>query len=150
MLVAGFICNFLVRPLGERWFMKPEEVAALQAKSHQDAAPTAGRGIGQWQLNATSVLAWLAVGMPIAWGIQRFRAVAVRGWCVLRRGCVEALTGREGNEARRRAAAGPHPIDLGRGAGRRAVLRARRAGRDRARIGGCQRRRGRHPGRRRQ
>jgi MFS family permease len=70
MLVAGFICNFLVRPLGEQWFMKPEEVAALQAKSQQGTAQTAGSmGIGQWQLNATSVLAWLAVGIPITWGV---------------------------------------------------------------------------------
>jgi MFS family permease len=69
MLVAGFLCNFLVRPLGERWFMKPEEVAALQAKSQHGAAAMAGSmGIGQWRLNVTSVLAWLAVGIPIAWG----------------------------------------------------------------------------------
>src|SRR5947199_4042731 len=28
MLVAGFICNYLVRPLENKWFMKDEEVAA--------------------------------------------------------------------------------------------------------------------------
>ena len=33
MLVAGFICNLLVKPLSDKWFMKPEEVAALQAKA---------------------------------------------------------------------------------------------------------------------
>jgi hypothetical protein len=26
-------------------------------------------GIGEWRLNATSILAWLAVGLPIAWGV---------------------------------------------------------------------------------
>jgi hypothetical protein len=26
-------------------------------------------GIGQWRLDTTSVLAWLAVGIPIAWGV---------------------------------------------------------------------------------
>jgi hypothetical protein len=30
MLVAGFVCNYLVKPLADEWFMKPEEVAALQ------------------------------------------------------------------------------------------------------------------------
>jgi MFS family permease len=69
MLVAGLICNSLVRPLGERWFMKPEEIAALQAKSQQSAVAAGSMGIGEWQLNATSVLAWLAVGVPIAWGV---------------------------------------------------------------------------------
>jgi MFS family permease len=69
MLVAGLTCNSLVRPLGERWFMKPEEVAALQAKSQQSTVAAGSMGIGQWQLNATSALAWLAVGVPIAWGV---------------------------------------------------------------------------------
>jgi hypothetical protein len=26
-------------------------------------------GIGRWRLDATSTLAWLAVGIPIAWGV---------------------------------------------------------------------------------
>jgi len=26
-------------------------------------------GIGRWRLDATSALAWLAVGIPIAWGV---------------------------------------------------------------------------------
>ena len=26
-------------------------------------------GIGRWQLNATSILAWLVVGIPITWGV---------------------------------------------------------------------------------
>ena len=39
MLVAGFVCNYLVKPLADKWFMKPEEVAALQAST----APRARR-----------------------------------------------------------------------------------------------------------
>src|SRR6202043_1831925 len=31
MLVVGFVCNLLIRPLSDRWFMKDEEVEALQA-----------------------------------------------------------------------------------------------------------------------
>ena len=70
MLVAGFLCNFLVRPLAVRWFMKPEEVAFLQARSPVVAVVSPGSmGIGRWQLNATSILAWLAVGIPIGWGV---------------------------------------------------------------------------------
>jgi len=70
MLVLGLICNLLVRPLADHWFMKPEEVAALQARLQHDApAPAGAMGIGQWQLDTTSVLAWLAVGIPIAWGV---------------------------------------------------------------------------------
>ena len=69
MLVAGFICNFLVRPLADKWYMKEEEVAALQAKAQQATSGSAGAmGIGEWRLDATSILAWLAVGIPIGWG----------------------------------------------------------------------------------
>jgi len=70
MLVVGFICNFLVRPLADKWYMKEQEVMALQAKAQQASAGTASSsGIGEWRLNATSILAWLAVGIPIAWGV---------------------------------------------------------------------------------
>jgi MFS family permease len=68
MLVVGFICNFFVRPLANKWYMKDEEVAALQAKTQQQVT-TGSMGIGEWRLNATSILAWLAVGIPIAWGV---------------------------------------------------------------------------------
>jgi MFS family permease len=30
LLVVGFICNLLIKPLDKKWFMKPEEVEALQ------------------------------------------------------------------------------------------------------------------------
>ena len=38
LLVAGFICNLLIRPLADKWFMKPEDVEALQTKSARDRA----------------------------------------------------------------------------------------------------------------
>src|SRR5580658_5506960 len=44
MLVLGLVCNALVRPLKDKWFMKPEEVAALQAKDA--GAATAGGDFG--------------------------------------------------------------------------------------------------------
>src|SRR5215475_8099368 len=53
MLVGGFVCNLLVRPLADRWFMKPEEVAALQAKQGgATAAPSGSFGIGKGGLDA--------------------------------------------------------------------------------------------------
>jgi len=38
LLVAGFICNLLIRPLAKKWFMKPEEVEALQTRTARDRA----------------------------------------------------------------------------------------------------------------
>jgi MFS family permease len=70
-LVVGFICNALVRPVAARWYMKPEEVAALQAKARDAAGKDAGgsAGIGKGGLDAKAALAWAAVGLPIAWGV---------------------------------------------------------------------------------
>jgi MFS family permease len=71
MLVAGFICNFLIKPLADKWFMKPEEVAALQAKAAGAAAatPSGSFGIGTGGLDARAALFWAFVGVPILWGV---------------------------------------------------------------------------------
>ena len=71
MLVAGLICNYLVKPLADKWFMKPEEVAALQAKAAGAAAatPSGSFGIGTGGLDARAALFWAFVGVPILWGV---------------------------------------------------------------------------------
>ncbi len=68
MLALGFLCNLAIKPLDEKWFMSEEQLAALQPKGpvHAEAAL---QEIGAWRLDATVVLAWLAVSLPIAWGI---------------------------------------------------------------------------------
>ncbi|HKM60846.1 MAG TPA: OFA family MFS transporter [Acidisphaera sp.] len=68
-LVVGLICNLLVRPLSQRWFMSNEEVAAVQAASGEAAPSGMTFGIGRGGLTAPAALAWLAVGLPIAWGV---------------------------------------------------------------------------------
>src|SRR5437667_11317152 len=62
MLVGGFACNYLIKPLADKWFMKDEEVAALQAKTQAAEGATGSMGIGEWRLDATSFAAWVAVG----------------------------------------------------------------------------------------
>ena len=70
MLVVGFICNALVRPVAAKWFMKDEEVAALQAKaSALPSGPVGSHGIGLGGFDGKAALAWLAVGVPIGWGV---------------------------------------------------------------------------------
>jgi MFS family permease len=71
MLVAGLICNHLVKPVADRWFMKDEEVAALQAKTQTAAQTTGSFGIGHGGLDAKAALAWLAIGIPITWGVWK-------------------------------------------------------------------------------
>jgi MFS family permease len=70
MLVLGFICNLLIRPLADHWFMKPEEVAKLQAAQGGAVASSGGSfGIGKGGLDAKAALFWAFVGVPLAWGV---------------------------------------------------------------------------------
>jgi MFS family permease len=70
MLVVGFLCNFLVKPVDSRWHMKEEEVAALQARTSSAAIVQGGSyGIGGGGLDGAAAIAWLIVGVPILWGV---------------------------------------------------------------------------------
>jgi MFS family permease len=72
LLVIGFFCNLAVRPLKDKWFMKPEEVTALQAKESATASATPGSfGIGKGGISFGSTLFWLFVSIPLAWGVYR-------------------------------------------------------------------------------
>lgn len=69
-LILGLICNALVRPLHDKWFMTPEEVAALQAnQTGRGQIPSGSFGIDRGRLDLPAILAWLAVGLPLLWGV---------------------------------------------------------------------------------
>src|SRR5690606_3476727 len=69
-LAVGLVCNALVRPLDEKWFMKPEEVAALQAGEATAGEVQSGSfGIDRGRFDLPAMLAWAAVGIPLAWGV---------------------------------------------------------------------------------
>ena len=75
-LVAGFICNALIRPVDRKWMMSEADVAALQAANV--AGPGGSHGIGKGGLDGRAALAWLAVGLPLAWGVWKTLESAVR------------------------------------------------------------------------
>jgi MFS family permease len=68
-LVVGFVANSLIRPLAARWFMSEAEVKELQSKTRNAAPPSGSQGIGLGSLTPRVALAWLAVGIPLAWGV---------------------------------------------------------------------------------
>ena len=74
LLVGGFICNLLVRPVNPKWFMTDAELEAERKLAHDAAAKgavggdaAAVRGAGSNQ--ALVGLFWLFVGIPLAWGV---------------------------------------------------------------------------------
>jgi MFS family permease len=72
MLVAGLICNYLIKPVDPKWYMSEAEVAKLQAATTTaGAAPSGSFGIGKGGLDARAALFWAFVGIPLAWGVYR-------------------------------------------------------------------------------
>ena len=76
MLVVGLICNLLVRPLDDKWFMTDEELNEERRLAHEKAAASAvvreeEAGSDDAVDPMVVVIAWAAVGIPIAWGVYR-------------------------------------------------------------------------------
>ncbi|PUE11488.1 MFS transporter [Limnohabitans sp. T6-5] len=76
MLVVGLICNLLVKPLNDKWFMTPDELAHEKRLAHEKAVASevvrGGEASGSDAVSPMFVaLAWVAVGIPLAWGIYR-------------------------------------------------------------------------------
>lgn len=73
MLILGFVCNLLVRPLNQKYFMTDDELAAERKLAHDRAAASSISGAGVGGRGTTSpvlaVAAWLAVGIPMLLGV---------------------------------------------------------------------------------
>ena len=81
MLVVGFIANLLVRPVADRYFMTDAELAAEKKIAHEQVSPTttasAKQSSGGGQ--AIAVFAWLAVLIPISYGIWM---TVIKAWAL--------------------------------------------------------------------
>jgi hypothetical protein len=80
MLIAGLICNYLIKPVDKKWHMSDAEVAKLQAATASAGAsgPTGSYGIGFGGLDAKAALFWAFVGIPLAWGVWKTLESAVK------------------------------------------------------------------------
>jgi MFS family permease len=75
MLVIGLICNFLIRPVADKYFMTDAELAHEKQLAHEKDAASARELSGAIVATGNSsmmtvVLAWAAVGIPLAWGVS--------------------------------------------------------------------------------
>jgi MFS family permease len=78
MLIAGLICNYLIKPVDPKWHMSEAEVARLQAATAGAGAQPAGSfGIGKGGLDAKVALFWAFVAIPLAWGVLKTLQSAV-------------------------------------------------------------------------
>jgi hypothetical protein len=74
MLVIGLICNLLVRPVADKHFMSEAELAEEKRLAHDRAVETAAGPVTMSFRKTSPALvaaAWIAVGIPLAWGVYR-------------------------------------------------------------------------------
>ena len=72
LLVLGFLCNLMVRPIAEKYFMTAPQLAAEKQLAHERDSVSANGGaiVATGATSpAVTVLAWAAVGIPLAIGI---------------------------------------------------------------------------------
>lgn len=74
MLVLGCICNALIKPVADHHFMTDEELARERKLAHErtvqaQAGMDAGHAKNDHTSPVTVALAWMAVGLPLAWGM---------------------------------------------------------------------------------
>jgi MFS family permease len=60
LLALGLVCNLLIRPVADRWFTRSEAVPSAAGIT---ASTEATSGV-----SVPMILAWAAVGIPLAWG----------------------------------------------------------------------------------
>jgi MFS family permease len=74
LLVVGFIANLMVRPVDEKFFMTEEELAHEKQLAHEKSMAASSASSNQVSSASSSTmtvaLAWLAVGLPLAWGVS--------------------------------------------------------------------------------
>ena len=73
MLFIGLICNLLIKPVADKWFMSDAELAEEKRLAHEKSLATVSNtNISNDQTTTLQIiLAWGFVGLPLAWGVYR-------------------------------------------------------------------------------
>jgi MFS family permease len=72
LLAAGLVCNWLVKPVDPKHYMTPEQLAATAPKQASGAPAGAAPAAADREGDAAGwliALAWLAVWIPLGWGV---------------------------------------------------------------------------------
>ncbi len=76
LLLLGFICNFLIRPISKKHFMSDEELAIERNRGHEQMKNNSNIETAHGKHTRPSALSWVEVviswalvGIPLGWGI---------------------------------------------------------------------------------
>ncbi len=68
LLALGFVCNLLIRPVDPKWHM---DASAPVDGSAVAAGRTTSQGIGKGSLSGATLVPWLIIAIPVAWGLYK-------------------------------------------------------------------------------
>jgi len=74
MLVIGLIANLFIKPVADKWFMSDSELAEEKRLAHEKSEKSVLESNSADTSQSSSlvvVLAWTAVGIPLAWGTYK-------------------------------------------------------------------------------
>lgn len=77
MMVIGFIANMLIKPVADKDFMTDGELAAVRSAGHEKVGSKDADNAKAEQHTVIIILAWLAVMVPIVYGIW---STAQKAW----------------------------------------------------------------------
>jgi MFS family permease len=78
LLLIGLICNSLIKPVAEKYYMTDEELAAERRLAHETLSDPRAETAARGSFGIVGALAWLAVGIPFLIGL----------WIALQKGVV--------------------------------------------------------------
>jgi MFS family permease len=76
MLAIGFVCNLLIRPIDDKWFMTDAELAEEKRLAHEKVADTQNVQHTTTAIKPSSnialvFMAWLVIIIPLGWGVYK-------------------------------------------------------------------------------
>ncbi len=70
LLLAGLICNFMVKAVSPEHHMTEEQIAVARKAAHEVPAPPSQiAAVQSTGFSSKVLLAWLGVGIPLLWGV---------------------------------------------------------------------------------
>ena len=72
LLMIGLLCNLLIRPVADHWFMSDAELAEEKRLAHEKTNQTnidSTNNRLQVTPLAIVIVAWISVLVPLSWGI---------------------------------------------------------------------------------
>jgi MFS family permease len=69
LLAIAVVCNWLIKPVAEKHYMTDAQLEAERRQAHESATAATASAGDAGMPTGLALAAWLAVGIPLAWGV---------------------------------------------------------------------------------